>query len=59
MYYDGVQEGQTPLHCLVMVDTPLNTDALRHLIGTSPNAALMRDLVLTWLLLFVHALFRY
>ncbi|KAG7393205.1 hypothetical protein PHYPSEUDO_011210 [Phytophthora pseudosyringae] len=38
-------EGQTPLHCLVTADVPLNKAVLHHLIEIFPNTVLMRDLM--------------
>ncbi|ETL38931.1 hypothetical protein L916_09602 [Phytophthora nicotianae] len=39
------EEGQTPLHCLVTADGPLNQAVLQHLIAGFPSTALMRDLM--------------
>ncbi|KAF1773874.1 Ankyrin repeat-containing domain [Phytophthora cactorum] len=40
-----IQEGQTPLHCLVTADGPLNKAVLQYLIETFPSTVLMRDLM--------------
>ncbi|KAL3668660.1 hypothetical protein V7S43_005958 [Phytophthora oleae] len=46
-------EGQTPLHCLVIAEAPLKKEVFYHLIETFPNTVLMRDLmgrtVLHWI----------
>ncbi|KAG2860722.1 hypothetical protein PC118_g6804 [Phytophthora cactorum] len=39
------EEGQTPLHCLVTADGPLNKAVLQYLIETFPSTVLMRDLM--------------
>ncbi|KAG3250622.1 hypothetical protein PI124_g4750 [Phytophthora idaei] len=39
------EEGQTPLHCLVTADGPLNKAVLQYLIETFPSTVLLRDLM--------------